>query len=274
MRISCFIHLHPILLIASCARSALFIYIASCSYFACILHFAKCLIYLRCFLLVTSCTHPGLIHLHCTRPAIYNYIAFCLHFACILFIASYARLVLSIYVTFCFLLVVRTWALYIYIVRAPFYTSTLYFACILLFASCARPVLIDYISLTNILKVCVHLYILNCIFSTILFNIYIFNSTPRLHFSNWSFNSSFILQSSILQLSKMIVLMWTLEMEFALFTSMLESVRNGLQAKSVFKKEVWKTTVGDIKKMLKNKRKVIVDQLKTKFQWYKMKLKE
>ena len=138
---------------------------------------------------------------------------------------------------------------------------------------------VDHTSLTiltqpNILKVRVYLYILNYISSTILFKLYIFNSTLRLHFSNWSSNSFFILQFSILQLSKMVVLMWTLEMEFALLTSMLESVRNGLRAESGFKKEAWKTAVEDVKKVLKNKREVIVDQLKTKFQWYKTKWKE
>lgn len=57
----------------------------------------------------------------------------------------------------------------------------------------------------------------------------------------------------------MVVLMWTLEIEFALLTSILESMRNRLRAKSGFKKEAWKIGVEDIKKVLKNKRKVIVD---------------
>lgn len=36
--------------------------------------------------------------------------------------------------------------------------------------------------------------------------------------------------------------MWTLKMQFALLTSMLESVRNGLRVQSGFKKETWKIT--------------------------------
>ena len=63
----------------------------------------------------------------------------------------------------------------------------------------------------------------------------------------------------------MVILIWTLEMEFVLLISMLESVHNGLQAESGFKKEACKIAVEDIKKVLKNKCKIIIDQLKTKF---------
>ena len=69
----------------------------------------------------------------------------------------------------------------------------------------------------------------------------------------------------------MLVLMWILEIEFALLTSMLEFVCNGLQAKSGFKKKTWKIAAEDVKKVFKNERKVIVNQLKTKFLWYKTK---
>ncbi len=67
----------------------------------------------------------------------------------------------------------------------------------------------------------------------------------------------------------MVVLMWTLEMGFALLTPMLESVRNELRAELGFKKEAWKTAVEDVKRVLKNEREIIVDRLKTKFQWNK-----
>ena len=60
--------------------------------------------------------------------------------------------------------------------------------------------------------------------------------------------------------------MWTLEMEYALLTSMLESVRNGLRAESSFKED-GKTAVEGVKKVLKVEREITVDQLKTKFQW-------
>ncbi len=63
-------------------------------------------------------------------------------------------------------------------------------------------------------------------------------------------------------------------MEFALLTSVLESVRNGLRVELGFKKEAWKTAVEDVKRVLKNEREVIVDQLKKKFQWNKTKWKE
>ncbi len=63
-------------------------------------------------------------------------------------------------------------------------------------------------------------------------------------------------------------------MEYALLTSMLESVRNGLRAETGFNKEAWKIAVEDVKKVLKVEREVIVDQLKIKFQWYKTKWKE
>lgn len=68
--------------------------------------------------------------------------------------------------------------------------------------------------------------------------------------------------------------MWTLKMQFALLTSMLESVRNGLRVQSGFKKETWKITVEDVKTLLKIEREVIVDRLKIKFLWYKTKWKE
>ena len=57
----------------------------------------------------------------------------------------------------------------------------------------------------------------------------------------------------------MVILILTLEMEFALLNSMLESVHNGLQAEFNIKKEAWKTVVEDVKKVLKNKCKVIID---------------
>lgn len=59
--------------------------------------------------------------------------------------------------------------------------------------------------------------------------------------------------------------MWILEMEYTLLISMLESVRNRLRVETGFKKEAWKIAVEDVKKVLKVKRKVTVDQLKTKF---------
>lgn len=51
---------------------------------------------------------------------------------------------------------------------------------------------------------------------------------------------------SYASLNKMVVLMWTLEMEYALLTSMLEFVRNGLRAETGFKKEAWKIAVEDV----------------------------
>lgn len=67
--------------------------------------------------------------------------------------------------------------------------------------------------------------------------------------------------------------MWKLKIEFTFLTSVLEFVLNGLQAELGFKKEDWKTAVKDVKKVFKNERKVIVDQLQTKFHWNKTKFK-
>lgn len=48
-------------------------------------------------------------------------------------------------------------------------------------------------------------------------------------------------------------------MEYILFTLMLESVHNRLQAIFGFKKKTWKLGLKNIKKILKVKRKITVD---------------
>lgn len=64
----------------------------------------------------------------------------------------------------------------------------------------------------------------------------------------------------------MIVLIQTLKIKYTPFTFILEFIYNKLQAKSSFKKEAQKTAIKDIKNVLKVEHKVIVNQLKTKFQ--------
>ena len=58
-------------------------------------------------------------------------------------------------------------------------------------------------------------------------------------------------------------------MKFAFLTSVLEFVYNGSRVELCFKKAAWKTAVEEIKRVLKNLREIIVDQLKSKFQWNK-----
>lgn len=60
--------------------------------------------------------------------------------------------------------------------------------------------------------------------------------------------------------------MWTLEIKYALLTLMLKSLHNGLQAESGFKKEAQKTAVKDVKIVIKVKREITFNQLKTQFQ--------